>query len=182
MKRSHFSTTIPLLAASFFALAASASASDLGIDSRADAYEPAPAGVKVNWSGFYVGGAIGYGNANHDLSVQDYFKDYCSQRLGDEGFDPFGRGRKWTLENKNERFNEGDDWTNCDQVTTLGGGYETVTGDRREIASLDGLNSTGVVGDCRLGYDQQMGRFLFGLFGTYGLSNMDADGTNPLFG
>src|SRR5690606_21133163 len=115
-------------------------------------------------------------------SVQDYFKDYCSQRLGDEGFDPFGRGRKWTLENKNERFNEGDDWTNCDQVTTLGGGYETVTGDSREIASLDGLNSTGVVGDFRLGYDQQMGRFLFGLFGTYGLSNMDADGTNALFG
>jgi opacity protein-like surface antigen len=50
--------TVPILAASFFALAASsANASDLldGLN------EPAPQGTAVNWTGFYIGGYGGYG-------------------------------------------------------------------------------------------------------------------------
>lgn len=60
--------TVPILAASFFALAASANASDL-LDGLND---PAPAetqGVHVNWSGFYVGGYAGYGIGT--LSLED---------------------------------------------------------------------------------------------------------------
>lgn len=66
MKRSHFSTTIPLLAASFFALAASANASDLGIDSRADQYEPAPAQAQDDWTGLYLGAFGGWASADWD--------------------------------------------------------------------------------------------------------------------
>jgi opacity protein-like surface antigen len=175
-------TATSAIALSVVFLASQASAADVfGRSSTKDAPGVFDA-PKVSWTGLYIGGAIGYGNANHDLSVNDYFKDYCSRRAGEEGFDAFGRGRRWTLENKNEIFNEGDDWTNCDQVTTLGGGYETVPGDSTEVSSLDGLNSTGIVGDIRLGYDQQVNRFVVGVFGTYGLSSMEAEGTNALFG
>lgn len=158
--------------------------------------DPAPTqGVKVNWSGFYVGGAIGYGNANHDLTLHDYFKDFCYDDEVVE-LNPFEDenykrpAREWTLDKKIGNYGLDDVAASCEDLArtrrtppvTTNAGYVTVPGDSREIASLDGLNSTGVVGDFRLGYDQRMGRFLVGLFGTYGLSNMDADGTNALFG
>jgi opacity protein-like surface antigen len=162
-----------------------AQSSDL-LDSLND---PAPQGTAVNWSGFYLGGAIGYGNANHDLSVRDYFKDYCSDDTADLDFDPFGnKDRDDTLATRIDKaVVPTTDWLSCETVThgnpykifpAKEGDFATVPGDSREIAHLDGLNSTGIVGDVRAGYDQQLSnRFLVGVFGTYGFSNMDADGS-----
>lgn len=76
----HNSTIIGLTAASFFALAASASASDLGIDSRADQYEPAPAAAVPEVSGVYVSGFIGY--ANIDRSATGSIEGSKSDELG----------------------------------------------------------------------------------------------------
>lgn len=155
-------------------------------------YDPAPDGVSVNWSGVYVGGAIGYGNANHDLTAYDYFKDYCDKglygsakanevpTLVTDGDDPDA------FEDPNRFFLfGGDDLVGCTppvatnrkqnpQYAPIG----IESGNSREIANLDGLNTTGIVGDFRLGYDQQMGRFVFGLFGTYGLSTMNGEGSD----
>ena len=150
---------------------------------------PYDAPMKVNWSGFYVGGAIGYGNANHDLSVRDYFKDFCVEK-GNEPEDPFEDGiegtlflaRQATIGNVNDFFaaNPKFPFPTCESIDDVGsvdaGDIVTLPGDSREVANLDGLNSTGVVGDLRLGYDQKMGRFVLGVFGTYGFSGMDADG------
>jgi outer membrane immunogenic protein len=47
-----------------------------------------------------------------------------------------------------------------------------VEGDSREVAGLDGVSSSGLIGDVRVGYDQQMGRFVVGAFGTYGFNDM----------
>jgi len=153
----------------------------------------------VNWSGFYLGGAIGYGNANHELSVFDYWKDYCDSGfyVGGAKDDPAvlksGDDQKDESDPQTDinRFFEfgGDNLEGCTPPTTNadlpGGGFlgnyapiGIEPGDSREIAHLDGLNSTGIVGDIRAGYDQQLSnRFLVGIFGTYGFSNMDADGS-----
>jgi outer membrane immunogenic protein len=34
--------------------------------------DPAPQGTAVNWSGVYVGGRVGVGNANHDLTLEGH--------------------------------------------------------------------------------------------------------------
>src|SRR5690606_25576434 len=62
--------------------------------------DPAPTqGVRVNWSGFYVGGAIGYGNANHDLTARRYNGDYCYDTHGPavpvEEIDGFKASAPW---------------------------------------------------------------------------------------
>jgi len=163
-----------LLAASVFAFSSPAFAADLGYpnsDQRADLYEPAPAqGVRVNWSGVYVGGAIGYGNANHDLTANEYFKDYCGTDYSvDHPFENFHRDDR-------ESQLDADGIHDATCAKYAADHDNLIAADSREIANLDGLNSTGIVGDIRLGYDQQMGRFLLGAFGSYGFSNMDADG------
>src|SRR3989304_3690739 len=38
--------------------------------------------VVVNWTGLYIGGSVGYGNANHNLSLHDFWKDYCTETPG----------------------------------------------------------------------------------------------------
>lgn len=192
-------TSIAALA-SIFIVSGPAQAADI-YTKPSEAYAGAGP-VKMNWSGVYISGSIGYGNANHDLSVRDYFKEFCSDETADENFDPFEDGdRVRTLENKNAEYaalNEPDWFKNAlvrSDCSTRAGhtnspdisgdrdiptetGDLTVPADSREIANLDGLNSTGVVGDIRLGYDQQMGRFVLGVFGSYGFSGMEADGAS----
>lgn len=62
-----------------------ANASDLGIDGRADQYEPAPAGTSVNWTGVYVGGRVGVGNANHDLTLEGHDGNESGTIYGGDG-------------------------------------------------------------------------------------------------
>lgn len=137
-----------------------------------NAYQQTP--TKIVWNGFYIGGSIGYGNANHDLSVRDYFKDYCGD-IGEEDQFGFEDGFK-DISNRAKYLVDGV--LTC-ATPEAKDGYNSVvvTGDSREVANLDGLNSAGLVGDVRLGYDQQLGsRFVLGVFGTYGFSDMKADG------
>lgn len=124
----------------------------------------------VNWSGFYIGGAIGYGNANHDLTVRDYFKDYCGD-VGDDLKDFVG---KIDDGDRDDRIDDLDE-AGALACATEGNDSVLVAGDSREIASLDGLSSTGLVGDVRLGYDHARGRYLVGVFGSYGFNNMETE-------
>ena len=182
--------TAVLTAGTLFAVPGAANSAD--VFTPDDAYSAGTvAPAKVNFSGFYIGGAIGYGNANHDLSVRDYFKDFCvdRDRAADPEFDPFEdryrrhgpKVRSGTLENKNLRFDPEAPFASCADVEGKrdieAGDLETFAGDSREVANLDGVNSTGVVGDLRIGYDQQVGRFVLGVFGTYGFSGMEASGS-----
>lgn len=147
----------------------------------ADAYKggastkdlPAPSFEKatVNWSGLYIGGAVGYGNANHDLSLHDYFKDYCgdSSETEEHGFGDYDRSNR-------ADFLVGDKLT-CNTPSGEGSSWNdmVVKGDSREIASIDGINSHGIVGDVRLGADIQRNRFVFGVYGAYGFNGMETN-------
>lgn len=161
-------------------LSATANASDLFGGSTKDGPAttgPSASGGVVNFTGFYIGGQFGYGNANHNLSVRDYFKDYCASNGDDSvGFDDYD---KWkTVENKKS------EWPTItgDTCETLAkpqqfdaGSHFTVPGDSRELANIDGLNSHGFFGGGRLGYDHARGRLLFGVFADYNFTNMETD-------
>jgi outer membrane immunogenic protein len=141
---------------------------------------------EVNWTGFYIQGHGGYGNANHNLSVQDYFKDYCADK-GDTsvGFDEDGDldGSAWkTVENKKEAWPTitGDTCENLAKTEGTGkkfsaGSHVTVPGDSREIGSIDGINSHGGIGGGRVGFDWARGKILFGVFGEYNFTNMKTE-------
>lgn len=185
----------------------------------ADVYNPGSAKdgagfsgpVAVNWTGLYIGGSVGYGNANHELSLHDYFKDFCALRAQAEdpefnafednidldaaedvhphldniisGATPVGPkpARSATLKNV-KSLDAGITGTDCESVTHPAltdplkkNPAVTVSGDSREIASIDGVNSSGLVGDGRIGFDVARGRFLFGVFGSYGFNQMETD-------
>ncbi len=66
------------LAAGLAALLSSGAAMGADINgSLKDGADVFSAPKEVNWTGFYIQGHGGYGNANHNLSVQDYYKDFC---------------------------------------------------------------------------------------------------------
>lgn len=160
---------------------------------------------EVNWTGFYVGGSLGYGNANHNLSVQQYNGAYCWDQFGDQltyGADPDGIGPQLPPVTGNTTvapedatspswFGDGgkpfalakdgtcaNDGLN-DFKKSLGGiGADdsiAIDPSSREVGSLDGVNSHGLVGDGRVGFDFARGRFLVGVFGAYGFSNMESN-------
>ncbi len=197
-------TTIAAMTATL--LSSGAYASDLNGSLKDGGSADSPS--VVNWSGFYIGGSVGYGNSNHNLSVHDYFKDYCDgaddETVGFEG----GSSVADTLENINKDVAASDhpDWkklalkrSDCatrtghvqptgdanipnDYPISTSTGDVTIAGDSREVASLDGVNAHGVVGDVRLGYDQAFGRFLVGVWGSYGLNAMEATAVNNIAG
>jgi opacity protein-like surface antigen len=191
----------------------------------------------VNWTGFYIGGSVGYGNANHDLSIQRYNSAYCWDQFGNQLAwtdlaDTFGPGLDGVLgdnptteedESKDDVLlvDRKDGVQDADELTTgngtkppkdstnpsrhgedggkvfavnsagtcanesvpdarnLGGiaadDSIAVGPDSKEIRSIDGVNSHGLVGDGRIGFDIARGRFLFGVYGAYGFSNMDTE-------
>ena len=168
-----------------------------------------PAGVvaagtdsSIAWGGFYVAVQGGYGNANHNLTVNEYFKDFCTgydpSSPGYDGFDdPY---RSVTLDNYNAAWDKlnrnGPEWfkaagVRSDCATQAGHvnspdirddfNIPTATtvvpntspGQSREWANIDGLNSHGFIGGGRLGYDFARGRFLAGVFGEYNFSGME---------
>lgn len=162
--------------------------------------------VAVNWTGLYIGGSVGYGNANHELSLHDVWKDYCdkakynwtkttaagidtwtpSLKTGDDQIDVSDPAK-----DPNRFFNHSEaDLEGCVPPSAVAGTIAAPSpnkpgsykaqgiepGGSREVGSLDGLNTSGLVGDGRIGFDVARGRFLFGVFGSYGFSNMEADG------
>lgn len=128
----------------------------------------------VNFSGFYIGGALGYGNSNHNLSVRDFFKDYCYGNTLATPQAPlsFGSGKD-AFDRHNDGVPPGADGT-CDTTSSY---KNLVPGDSREDGSIDGVNASGLVGDVRVGYDRTFGRFLGGIYGSYGFSDMSATAT-----
>jgi opacity protein-like surface antigen len=154
----------------------------------ADVFTP----KSVNWTGFYIGGSVGYGNSNHDLSVKDYHKEFCDDgfdRHGDLQTEPDKGDRSRTLGNVNSGvFEEAygyldtpiTPYATCEEIAVPGHAdtlHKTVAGGTEEVGHLDGVNAHGLVGDVRLGYDLAYRRFLFGVFGSYGFNQMEADGS-----
>lgn len=143
-------------------------------------------GGTVNWSGFYVGVQGGYGNANHNLTVSEYFEDFCTPGLvAPANYNPFtdsyGHFTPDAIRAV-EAFKEGQTGylESCEKrtvaatpPTTAATGWRTVGGESREIGSIDGLNSSGFIGGGRVGYDHAVGRFLVGLYGEYNFSSME---------
>lgn len=230
-------TIVAALAAALMSSGAyAADAFDKGSTKDAGIFS-APAAV--NWTGFFVGGSLGYGNANHNLSVQQYNGSYCFDRYGNQLTwtdlpDTFGPGEDGILgDNPLTEADEGEDdvvlvdrrngHQDADEPTTGNttkppkdptnpdkkdgkpfginsegtcanetvvdardlGGIEAddsivVDPSGKEIASIDGVNSSGLVGDGRIGFDIQRGRFVFGVFGSYGFNDMEASASNIL--
>jgi opacity protein-like surface antigen len=173
------STKTTLFALTTLLLSSSAFAADVfsGDKSLKDDKNYA-SGETVNWTGFYIGGAVGYGNANHDLTVHEYFEDYCAASTDTTtGFGGTAAERGVTVENLNLLFPSA--FESCEKLAaapTTPTGLKTVNGDSREIAGIDGVNSHGLVGDVRVGYDLAFGRFLIGGFGSYGFNSMETSG------
>jgi opacity protein-like surface antigen len=149
----------------------------------------------VNWTGFYIGGAVGYGNANHNLTVLEKHDSYCFDQFGNQlsgdpavnstvapvdSFNPIGFGIEETSRGLPFAFNALGTCANSageGDATALGGigADDSIALDAasRKVGELDGANSSGIVGDVRLGYDLAYRRFLVGVFGTYGFSGME---------
>src|SRR3989304_3867484 len=121
--------------------------------------------VVVNWTGLYIGGSVGHGKAHHNPRLHDFWKDYCTDNAGDEGFVAGETA-----------------FTKCEDGDRRQNAHTTVDAGSNEIGHLDGLNTSGLVGDGRIGFDVQRGRFVFGVFGAYGFNNMEADGSGELSG
>jgi outer membrane immunogenic protein len=158
----------------------------------------------VNWTGFYIGGSIGYGNANHNLTVQDYFKDFCTstdpESPGYDGDADNHSGSTDTIGNINNGslaagFKPLKAFTKCEDIARNRSNLLTGTpvvsptpaaftspGGSDDIANLDGVSSSGLVGDGRVGFDIARGRFLFGIFGAYGFNDMETSASIDLGG
>lgn len=151
---------------------------------------PAPSYVpaKINWSGFYIGGRIGYGNANHDLTVQRYNGGYCYDTFGDaaefpDGFDPRDPGNQENNIFGDPRVRNVPEGESCEDLVTTdtsgptnyAGQYFPVDPSSQNELSLDGLNSHGIIGGGQIGADQQMGRIVVGVFGSYDLNGMETN-------
>lgn len=162
-------------------LATSANAADIygGLKDGPAGVEQVPA---YNWTGLYIGGSVGYGNANHDLTVERFNGAYCYDLVTlPASFDPTnkkdikGSIPGSTNDDLGGIYNPGD--AGCQAAANGKAADIFVDPSSKDIANLDGLNSHGIVGDIRLGYDQQIGnRFLVGVFGSYGFSGMETSG------
>jgi outer membrane immunogenic protein len=134
------------LAVSILALLSTgaANATDLpGSTKDSPSYYAPESGSAISWTGFYIGGRAGYGNANHDLTVQGYGNEIshiCGQE--EAGCEP------------------------GDKVVDFAAFSE-------DLFNLNGLNSAGFVGGGQVGFDVQRGRFVGGVFGSYDFSNAE---------
>ncbi len=136
----------------------------------------------VNWTGFYIGGNLGYGNANHNLSVNEYYKGGCSLFTQNQiSAAPFSLQRYavTTVDQYNAANNP--DVKTCAEIDTSSApGIQppnNISGNSRELGSIDGINSRGPLGGAQIGYDLARGRYLFGIFADYELADMKSDVT-----
>jgi opacity protein-like surface antigen len=148
----------------------------------------------VNWTGVYIGGALGYGTSSHNLSAQDFFKDYCAKSAPE---DAFGEERSNTVGviNASGEFTPESPYFRLDCETQVGRaasgndseistvtGDLTVPGDSREIARLNGVNASGLIGDGRVGFDLSYGKVVGGVFAAYSFADMSAEASLRNFG
>lgn len=164
MSRILSSSAIALASVFFANSAAGADLGNKGDPTASDYTAP----TRFTWSGGYIGGRFGYSNANHNLGVEEFFKDYCGDSFETElGFEDGDRDNR-------ENYLNADGGLTCPtDKKPAGADSIVVAGQSREVASLDGLNSSGITGGFQIGYDHQFGRFVLGAFGSYDLSGMD---------
>lgn len=114
----------------------------------------APVERAISWTGFYIGGQVGYSNSNHNLSASDTI---------DKGTCKTAAGIPVSVANKSD----------C----ATNGATNVWTPDIKEVASafLDGVNSHGLFGGGTIGGDIQRGNLLFGVFGDYNFSSAEAE-------
>ena len=123
----------------------------------------------VDWSGPYVGARLGYGHANHNLTINEYFRDYCGDSVepDEHGIDDEYVGNRLDfLVDDTLVCSDSASWNN-----------QVVSGASREIGNVNGLSSHGVIGGLKVGVDQQMGDWVVGAFGTYDFTNMETTAT-----
>jgi opacity protein-like surface antigen len=146
--------TVPILAASFFALAASsANATDL-LDGLND---PAPQGTAVNWTGLSIGAHGGYSNSNHKLEANgETATSVCKT--------------SWGGPHPGELKILGLDADDCDHP-----GFGYLPAGTPVSALIDGLNSPGFFGGVGGRADVQQGKFVLGVFGDYNISEADTE-------
>lgn len=183
---------ISLALAALMLSAGVASAADIYGGSIKDDRDYTPDVQRTSWTGFSVGFGIGYGNTNHDLTIQRFNNAYCWDQFGDQlsgdedeingtvapedvtlpipdydGGLPFNLNAAGNCDHESgQPFSEG--------VTA--GVYSNdsilVNPSSKELANLNGINSHGVIGEAEIGYDQQIGRVVVGVFGSYAINDM----------
>jgi len=178
-------TIVAALAAALMSSGAyAADAFDKGSTKDAGIFS-APAAV--NWTGFYVGGRIGYGHANHDLTVEAYQNSAeevpasCSGGTLNQAGTACatvgvysGPPEEGTANATCAGGTLNADKTACTAPGTYSSALSAIDGFTKELFGLNGLDSSGVTGGGQLGFDLQRGRFVFGVFGSYDASAMEA--------
>lgn len=137
----------------------------------------------VNWSGFYIGGAVGYGKAQHDVEVRQYGGGRA-EIPGTPEIPAVPASCSIGEVNK-----DGDGCKNKDAVFTKGKAgiaaipaIPAVDAIQFGAVGLDGIGGDGFIGGGRLGYDFAIGRFLVGVFGEYNFSNVESNLDMSFFG
>lgn len=126
-----------------------------------------------SWTGFYLGGRIGYGNANHKIGEETYFNSYCGDEGQEHGFEDHDKDNrsKYLVNGTLVCDKNGPDDNSPNTYDTI-----VVNGQTQEIASVDGINSSGITGGFQVGFDKQIGtRLIVGVFGSYDLSSMETN-------
>lgn len=112
----------------------------------------------VNWSGVYLGGRLGYGHANHDITVEGYRNGIPAVTC--ETAEP---SEQPVEDAPVAKTLIADDCTPSDAIP----------GESAQLFGLNGLDTSGVTGGGQLGFDLQRGRFVFGIVGSYDLSGAE---------
>lgn len=188
----------------FAALAISdAEAADLGGGLKdGPGYDRSAPSEAVNWSGIYIGGQVGYGNANHNLTLQRYNGAYCWDQVRSQ-LEGEGEGEKVNTTKLDDPTALHDGWNKKGEGDHATSDGEPVSGlvygrsddgscddnhgaddslkidpSSRNVANLDGLNSHGFIGGVQVGYDQQLDKhFVVGVFGNFNISGMKTKGS-----
>jgi opacity protein-like surface antigen len=153
-------------------IASPAMAADLGrggMKDDAPGYIPSEA---ISWTGFYIGGQVGYGNSNHKITG-DATNSSCGSRSGSGNNVIYPRvGSDGQCYNSKDL----DPKTNAPvkDAKPLTDDAHAVVVDDVASAFVDGFNSKGVFGGATVGGDIQMGRIVVGVFGDYDFGNGDA--------
>jgi len=177
-------------------------AADINGGSTKDTMEFAERGSVVNWTGFYVGGQVGYGINTMNWSRTDNFPavtrevEAAASRCWAEfakGFEDIGN--PWDPNDErvhDAEIHAGASVTNvtsdeCDQLRamlpndpSITSGYNAAVEAHTEVVTpaatvkTSGKESdSGLLGGARVGYDQALGRIVVGVFGDYNWSAVE---------